>query len=137
MSPYFQPTGQGYLLRLTVVPGAQRTQVVGLYGDRLKIRLAAPPEKGAANRELINFLSRALDLPKSSLTLTQGAQSRSKVVKASNLSPDLSDRLRRLVPAPRNLPFFVRNTSGSSLTMVSRMITIMSNYKGERALTIS
>ena len=46
MSPFFLPTGQGYLLRLTVVPGAQRTQVVGLYGDRLKIRLAAPPEKG-------------------------------------------------------------------------------------------
>jgi uncharacterized protein len=99
MSPYFQPTGQGYLLRLTVVPGAQRTQVVGLYGDRLKIRLAAPPEKGAANRELINFLARALDLPKSSFKLTQGAQSRSKVVAVSGLSPNLSDRLCRLVPA--------------------------------------
>ena len=99
MSPYFQPCGQGYLLRLTVVPGAQRTQVVGLYGDRLKIRLAAPPEKGAANRELIAFLARALDLPKSSLKLTMGAQSRSKVVAVSaDLSPELSDRLCRLVP---------------------------------------
>ncbi len=98
MSPFFQPTGQGYLLRLTVVPGAQRTQVVGLYGDRLKIRLAAPPEKGAANRELIDFLARALDLPKSSLKLTVGAQSRSKVVAVSDLSPDLRDRLSRLVP---------------------------------------
>ncbi len=98
MSPFFQPTGQGYLLRLTVVPGAQRTQVVGLYGDRLKIRLAAPPEKGAANRELIDFLARALDLPKRSLKLTVGAQSRSKVVAVSDPSPDLSDRLGRLVP---------------------------------------
>ena len=99
MSPFFQPTGQGYLLRLTVVPGAQRTQVVGLYGDRLKIRLAAPPEKGAANRELIDFLARALNLPKSSLKLTAGAQSRSKVVAVSDLSPDLKGRLSRLVPA--------------------------------------
>ena len=99
MSPFFQPTGQGYLLRLTVVPGAQRTQVVGLYGDRLKIRLAAPPEKGAANRELIDFLARALVLPKSSLKLTVGAQSRSKVVAVSDLSPDLGGRLSRLVPA--------------------------------------
>ena len=81
------------------MPGAQRTQVVGLYGDRLKIRLAAPPEKGAANRELIAFLARALDLPKSSLRLTVGAQSRSKVVAVSDLSPDLSNRLCRLVPA--------------------------------------
>jgi uncharacterized protein len=99
MPPFFQPTRQGYLLRLTVVPGAQRTQVVGLYGDRLKVRLAAPPEKGAANRELIDFLARALDLPKSSLNLTLGAQSRSKVVAVCDPSPDLRDRLCRLVPA--------------------------------------
>ena len=98
MSPFFQPTGQGYLLRLTVVPGAQRTQVVGLYGDRLKIRLAAAPEKGAANRELVDFLARALGLPKSSLKLTVGAQSRSKVVAVYDQSPDLRDRLGRLVP---------------------------------------
>ncbi len=98
MSPFFQPTGQGYLLRLTVVPGAQRTQVVGLYGDRLKIRLAAAPEKGAANRELVDFLARALGLPKSSLKLTVGAQSRSKVVAVADLSPDLRGRLSRLVP---------------------------------------
>jgi uncharacterized protein (TIGR00251 family) len=99
MSPFFAPTSQGYLLRLTVVPGAQRTQVVGLYGDRLKVRLAAPPEKGAANRELIDFLARSLSLPKSSFKLTLGAQSRSKVVAVCDLSPDLRDRLHRLVPA--------------------------------------
>jgi len=99
MSPFFLPTSQGYLLRLTVVPGAQRTQVVGLYGDRLKLRLAAPPEKGAANRELIDFLARALHVPKGSLKLTLGAQSRSKVVAVYDLSPDLRDRLCSLVPA--------------------------------------
>jgi uncharacterized protein len=98
MSPFFLPTGQGYLLRLTVVPGAQRTQVVGLYGDRLKVRLAAPPEKGAANRELLDFLARSLNLPKSSLKLTLGARSRSKVVAVDDLSPDLGERLARLAP---------------------------------------
>jgi hypothetical protein len=98
MSPFFQPTGQGYLLRLTVVPGAQRTQVVGLYGDRLKVRLAAPPEKGAANQELLAFLARTLDLPKHAFKLTLGAQSRAKVVAVHDRSPDLAERLRRLVP---------------------------------------
>jgi len=99
MSPFFLPTSQGYILRLTVVPGAQRTQVVGLYGDRLKLRLAAPPEKGAANRELIDFLARSLNLPKTSLKLTQGAQSRSKVVAVYDRSPDLRRRLSSLLPA--------------------------------------
>jgi uncharacterized protein len=72
--------------------------VVGLHGDRLKVRLAAPPEKGAANRELIAFLARALDLPKSSLKLTLGPQSRTKVVTVYDLSPDLQERLDRLIP---------------------------------------
>jgi uncharacterized protein (TIGR00251 family) len=101
MAPFFQPTPQGCLLRLTVVPGAQRTQVVGLYGDRLKVRLAAPPEKGAANRELIDFLARSLHLPKTALILTQGAAGRAKVVAVHDPSPDLPRRLAALLPAPR------------------------------------
>jgi uncharacterized protein len=101
VTTFFLATSQGYVLRLTVVPGAQRTQVVGLYGDRLKVRLAAPPEKGAANQELIAFLARALDLPKSAFKLTLGPQSRTKVVTIHDLSPDLGDRLARLVMDPR------------------------------------
>ena len=96
MSPFFQPTGQGYVLRLTVVPGAQRTQVVGLHGDRLKVRLAAPPEKGAANRELLSFLSRALKLPKESFRIL-GPRSRGKIVEIHDLSPDLESRLAALL----------------------------------------
>jgi uncharacterized protein len=101
VTAFFLPTVQGYILRLTVVPGAQRTQVVGLHGDRLKVRLAAPPEKGAANQELIAFLAKSLNLPKSSLKLAGGAQSRTKVVTVEDLSPDLGERLGRLVPEPR------------------------------------
>ena len=69
--------------------------------EQLKVRLAAPPEKGAANRELIDFLARSLNLPKSSFKLTAGASSRSKVVAVDDLSPDLPDRLCSLVPASK------------------------------------
>lgn len=100
MPDFFQPTRLGYLLRLTVVPGARRTEVVGLYGNRLKVRVAAPPEKGAANQELLAFLARALKLPKTSLRLTLGTQHRSKVVEVQDLSPELAPRLRSLIPAP-------------------------------------
>jgi uncharacterized protein (TIGR00251 family) len=96
---FFQPTCQGYVLRLTVAPGARVTEVVGLYGDRLKVRVAAPPEKGAANQELLAFLARVLKLPRNSLQLLGGAQSRAKVVAVYDLSPDLSARLHNLIPA--------------------------------------
>jgi uncharacterized protein len=98
MADFFQPTCLGYFLRLTVVPGSRRTEVVGLYGDRLKVRVAAPPEKGAANAELIAFLSRALKLPKTSLRLTRGFQNRTKILEIQDLSPDLAQRLRSLIP---------------------------------------
>ena len=86
------------MLRLLVSPGARRTAVVGLHGDRLKVRLAAAPEKGAANRELIAFLAHALNLPKNAFRLL-GAQSRSKVVEIHDLSPDLALRLDGLLTA--------------------------------------
>jgi uncharacterized protein (TIGR00251 family) len=99
MSEFFQATCQGFVLRLTVTPGARRTEVVGLHGDRLKVRLAAPAEKGAANRELIAFLARELKIPKESIKLTLGARSRAKVVAVLGLDPDLRLRLQNLIPA--------------------------------------
>jgi len=102
MSSYYLPTCQGYVLRLLVVPGASRTEVVGLHGDRLKVRVAAPPEKGAANRELLAFLARRLGVPRKALQLNLGAASREKVVAVLGLDPDLGDRLQQLQhPAPR------------------------------------
>lgn len=107
MSTWFSRTCQGYRLRLTVSPGARRTEVVGRHGDRLKVRLAAAPEKGGANRELLAFLGRALHLPPSTFRLL-GTQSRSKLVEIHDLSPDLEARLEALLdistktrPAPQ------------------------------------
>jgi hypothetical protein len=96
--PFLLPTCQGYVLRLHVVPGAASTQVAGLHGDRLKVKVAAVPEKGAANQELLAFLARRLGLPKSAVKLTGGAQSREKVVTIHDFSPDLKGRLLALLP---------------------------------------
>ena len=97
MSSFYLPTSQGYILRLLVVPGASRTEVVGLHGDRLRVRVAAAPEKGAANKKLLDFLAKALGVPKKTLSLTTGAQSREKVV-AIQTSLDLSTPLENLLP---------------------------------------
>jgi len=97
VSSFYHATGEGYVLRLLVVPGASRNEVVGLHGDRLKVRVAAAPEKGAANRKLLDFLAKTLGLPKKALLLTSGAQSREKVVVVQT-SPDLAVRLEKLLP---------------------------------------
>jgi uncharacterized protein (TIGR00251 family) len=84
---YAIPKGaDAVLLRLHVQPRAARTEVVGVHGDALKVRLACPPVDGRANRELLRFLSEILDRPVSSLELVGGKTSRRKSVLVSGLS---------------------------------------------------
>jgi uncharacterized protein (TIGR00251 family) len=104
MAGFVQPTCQGYILLVHVVPGASRTEVAGLHGDRLKVKVAAPPEKGAANEALLTFLARRLGVPKSAVRLTGGAQSRAKAVAIHDLSPDLGARLQALLPESKRTP---------------------------------
>ena len=56
---------QTFVLSLHVQPGAKRTAVVGLYGEKLKIALAAPPVDGKANQVLVQFLAKSLGIAKS------------------------------------------------------------------------
>jgi uncharacterized protein (TIGR00251 family) len=97
VSDFFSLTSQGYILKLHVVPGSRQTAVAGLHGDRLKVKVASAPEKGRANRELLEFLARSLKVPLKDVHLTSGATSRAKVVAVHDLSPDLKTRLLALV----------------------------------------
>ncbi len=74
--------GPGGKLELTlhVQPGARRTEIAGLHGDALKIRLAAPPVEGKANAALIEFLARTFAVPQRQVALIRGEKSRDKVV---------------------------------------------------------
>ena len=97
MADFYNPTCQGYLLKLHVVPGSRKTAVAGLHGDRLKVKVAAPPEKGRANEELLEFLAQVLQVPRRVVQLTSGAASRAKVVAVHDLSPELRSRLDGLL----------------------------------------
>ncbi len=46
---WFESDGADVLVRVHVVPNASRTSIVGLLGDRIKVRVAAAPERGRAN----------------------------------------------------------------------------------------
>ena len=56
--------GDGVVLRLHIQPGAKKTEIAGLHGEALKIRLAAPPVDGKANACLVEFLARQLGVAK-------------------------------------------------------------------------
>jgi hypothetical protein len=78
--------GGGVTLRLHIQPGAKKTEVVGMHGEALKIRLAAPPVDGKANACLLAFLADRLDVAKSAVSLVGGETSRAKRVHVSGVT---------------------------------------------------
>jgi len=86
--------GEGRItLTLHIQPGAKKTEVVGLHGDALKIRLAAPPVDGKANAALIGFVAERLGLAKSAVSLKSGQTSRRKVLEVIGAPADAAQRL--------------------------------------------
>ena len=68
-------------LTIHVQPGAKRTEVAGVHGDALKIRVASPPVEGKANEELRRFLAEAFAVPQRNVTLVRGEAGRRKTVR--------------------------------------------------------
>ncbi|HLP98305.1 MAG TPA: DUF167 domain-containing protein [Sideroxyarcus sp.] len=80
MSAWYRHSGDVITLTLHVQPGAKRSEIAGLHGDALKIRLAAPPVEGRANEALLKLVADIFGVPLRSVELKQGGQSRHKVV---------------------------------------------------------
>ena len=68
-------------LNIKVVPGASKSELGEVKDGRLKVRIAAVPEDGKANRELCSFLSKILELPKKDIVLETGEKSREKTLR--------------------------------------------------------
>ena len=94
---YLKPDGsEGSALRIRVSPGAKRNSVDGVHGESLRIRIAAPPVDGKANKALISFLSDLLSTPKRNLAIKSGEKGREKVVTIASLNTEeVAERLFR------------------------------------------
>ena len=103
MAEPWTKNAESVILTVRVTPKASRSALAGTTAlpdgrTALAVRLAAPPVEGAANAELIAFLSKTLDVPKSSVTLASGATARIKTLRIVGNS--VADRLRLLLAEP-------------------------------------
>jgi len=73
-------------LEIKAAPNAPKSEVVGWFGDALKVKVHAPQEEGKANAELCAFLAKTLGLQKGAVRLGRGASSRSKVIEIVGVS---------------------------------------------------
>lgn len=76
------------IIAVRILPNAAANEVVGLADDVLRLKIAAPPVNGKANRELVDFLSRRLGICKDDIVIIHGYTSRSKLITIDGLSRD-------------------------------------------------
>jgi uncharacterized protein (TIGR00251 family) len=81
---------------LRVYPAASKNEVLGFTGEVLRVKVAAPPVRGKANKELLTFLSQVLSISPRALTIIQGHTSKNKVIAVAGLSQE--EIMKRLLP---------------------------------------
>ena len=94
MPKFYKWDGDDLVLYLYVQPNAKKDELIGEYGDNLKVRITAPPVENKANKYLLKFLAKTFAVSPSRVKLLKGENQRSKRVKIINPTnlPDLFQR---------------------------------------------
>lgn len=85
----------GLSIAVRVVPGARKSEIAGLMGDRLRIRLQAPAVEGKANVELQRFVAVVFGVRRSAVTILRGEHARDKTILIRGISEVPTDILVR------------------------------------------
>jgi len=78
----------GVIFAAKIMPGSSQTIVCGLLDGMVKIKVSAPPEKGKANRCLLDFLSKQLGVKKKAVSIISGQSSPVKQVQVLGVSAE-------------------------------------------------
>ncbi|TNJ38841.1 DUF167 domain-containing protein [Chlorobaculum thiosulfatiphilum] len=87
--PPISQKGDAVCLSVRVQPRSSKSGVAGMYGEQIKICLKSAPVDNAANKECCELLAKALGVPRSSVSVMNGASSRSKVLKVEGVTPSV------------------------------------------------
>jgi uncharacterized protein (TIGR00251 family) len=86
-------------LALHVQPRSSRDEISGTHGDRLKVRITAPPVDGAANDHLCRYLAQLFGVSPGRVRLIKGAAGRNKLVTVGGVG-ELPEEIARILPSP-------------------------------------
>ncbi|HHT9115239.1 MAG TPA: DUF167 domain-containing protein [Candidatus Wunengus californicus] len=81
-------TNSGIILSIRTQPGSSKNRIIGEYGGRLKLAVTAAPEKGRANKAVIELLADTLHISESSIHIISGESSRDKRLMIEGLTPE-------------------------------------------------
>ena len=78
----------GIIFTAKIIPSSSKTACAGLLDGMVKIKISAAPEKGKANKCLIEFLAKKLDVKKKSVTITSGQTNPVKIIEIRGISDE-------------------------------------------------
>ena len=79
----------GAAITVHVLTRTSKSEIAGVLDDgTLKVKLNAPPLEGKANKELIKLLAKEFNIPKSSIEIVAGKNSKQKIVALIGITPD-------------------------------------------------
>ncbi len=82
-------------IKIYAAPQSSTNKVVGVHNGAIKVALTAPAVEGAANKALVEFVAKVLEVPKGAVRLTSGETSRHKVVAVTGVGAQAA--LKKLV----------------------------------------
>ena len=85
--------GRTLTFAVRVAPRASRSEISGEHDGALRVRIAAPPVDGAANRELTRVIARVLKVPQKAVEIIAGTSSRNKTIRVQGVDGDTLERL--------------------------------------------
>jgi hypothetical protein len=100
-------------IEIHLQPGAKRNEIVGLREGVLYAKVTALPQKGQANRALVELLARTLGIPKSNVEIIRGQSSRSKVIAVHGLTGEEVKEILGRDSSCKDFIHLLRNESGS------------------------
>jgi uncharacterized protein len=84
-------------LNVHIQPGATNSEITGLHGDSIKIRLKARPIEGAANMALTEFVATCLGVPRKAVRILRGEKSRQKTVWVAAQADEVERRILGII----------------------------------------
>jgi len=93
VNAWIKPAEGGTELNVHIQPGASNSEIAGLHGDAIKIRIQARPVDGAANIALTEFVATCLGVPRKAVKILRGEKSRQKTVWVAVQADEVERRL--------------------------------------------
>ena len=99
MENFIKVKGNKIFLKVHINPNSKKNEIVGIFDNSLKIKISSPPVDGKANKAIIKFFSKFLNIPKSKIKIEKGDKSRDKLIAIEGFNESALKKLQEVADA--------------------------------------